>query len=225
MSPRYAKIINDLKLLLLAIEKRGMPTKVTDAYMISLGMPPSSDGTKLNKNSVSSRGVLIGMKLISDDFVPTELWATSRTNFQAGMAEGLKNLYPDPDGVLDADNPSDLELTNLFRSMFSNLAPPTIKMCIRTFRTIEGGAKGDSISPAHTAKDDKKKSTQVKKNATSSDKDNAGTKKASKEEVAVASATTPQLTINIQLHVPSDPTGDVYEKFFTAMKKHLLTNE
>lgn len=30
------------------------------------------------------------------------------------------------------------------------------------------------------------------------------------------------LNLNIELQVPSDPTGEVYEKFFAAMKKHLM---
>jgi hypothetical protein len=34
----------------------------------------------------------------------------------------------------------------------------------------------------------------------------------------------PNVTVNIQLQLPADATGEIYDKFFAAMKKHGLIN-
>jgi len=125
------------------------------------------------------------------------------------MREGYKALFQT---FPDADRKDAEALTNFFKAKTDN-GEATIKMMVGTFKAL--AQFGDFKSAADigaVGQSDSAPEQQASMGHT-----HAVVKTASSSGVSV--------NLNIELALPADETGKVYEAFFKAMKKHLLNDE
>lgn len=227
MAFEYTSSTTELKRLLNAVTEKGVPGKVDDKYMVQNGCQ-TDRSNKPSGNAKRARKVLMGMGLIDGEFQPTDLWKVTREKPEKGLMEGLKKLYPNENGMLNYEVDSDEGLFNYFKGG-SLVGAPAIKMCIANFKLIrEVALKGvEALKDKPKSKKPTTTSGQPSKKNKAETKPKADDKPSSQEErkPSITPVNTPQVVINIQLQVPSDTTGDVYEKFFQSMQKNLFPKE
>ena len=141
---------------------------------------------------------------------PTELWSQLRTDMGAALARGLIKGYGDlfsfyPDAHLRDEE----ALANFFRGNSTGDADSVSRMvnafvAIRELASFDTAFDGEGDVTAGTESIDKVNSTVQETIALPS----------------AANAARGMVNVNIQLQLPSDATGEVYDRFFEAMKKH-----
>ena len=220
----YAPSVTALNLLLNAVLTKGRPNNVTDAYLKQNGLPTDNSGG-LAANAKRARRVILHMGLIDDEHASTELWTSVRSDRKTALLNGLKNLYPDENNALSSyEGATDDELFDFFKGG-SDLGDATVGMCVSTFKAIRNAAiVGVEEVKAKTAAAKAKPEKAAKAKPTPSSKPDDKPTDAKQKNVEVASAPGPEVIVNIQLQVPADPTGEVYDKFFASMKKYLYPN-
>ncbi|MDD9797580.1 MAG: DUF5343 domain-containing protein, partial [Alphaproteobacteria bacterium] len=195
------------------IKTEGVPKKKVDSkFLVDKKIAESSS------NAASIRSVIQAMGLIDEQSIPTEMWKGARTDFDKTMLEGLKKAYPDEKDTLTYEEDGEATLEKYFTKTNPELSSGTIKKCVKTFLIIQAAANG---------KLDKQKETKSARKPTGQSKPTkkvpgAITSKQAKSKIEVSSSQSqqqPQVAINIQLTVPQDSTGEVYDKFFAAMKR------
>lgn len=185
------------------ISNVGIPPKVTNKYLESLGFK--------SKNDRYLVGFLRDLGFIDQGGVPTQRWADYRhtDTARAVMAtairesyEGLFQMHP------DAHQKDDEAIRNWMRSHASSASPVTIDRALGTFKAIVGLADFDAdlLGAAPGTAGPIPRSTQVHQAAPLGG-------------LAVAA---PAININIQLTLPETATADDYENFFSAMRSHLF---
>ena len=226
MALNYCPNTNALKKLLLAALTKGVPPMIDDKYLLQSGLLADANG-KLSTNAKRVRKVLVAMNFIDSGFVPTDLWTQVRTDNNAFL-KGLTNLYPDESSVLSSyEDADDNELFQFFKGD-SQLGDNTIKMCVATFKTIRDAAiigKDSLVSSSSTSlsiSSSNSASRKIQKNSpTKKDTNNQKDSNSQDSTPLAIPSVGPQIVVNIQLQVPEDLSGEVYEKFFQSMKKHL----
>jgi len=211
MKTKYATNQGDLRKILRRIRDEGMPSKVDKIFLKKIDIT--------NDHSMGRiRAVIRTMGLIDDQLAPTEVWEKARKNFKETMLESLKKLYPDASNFLTYKDDDREKLKKHFRSE-TGLGSVAIEMATSTFLTIQAAANGN-LDEQKEAKPARKLARQSKlpKRVTVS------TSSKQAERKVEGNSPQPQVAINIQLTVPQDSTGEVYDKFFAAMKRHLFTN-
>lgn len=142
----YTASTTELKKLLNTVKKNPAPPKgVSNEYLLKIGAGTNREG-KVSPNAKAARNVIRAMGIIDENNQPTSMWSKARTDFEGTMLEGLKNLYPDEDGVLDHENSPQGDVQDWFKSAVG-LADATQKMCVSTFLTIQAAARGEDITP------------------------------------------------------------------------------
>lgn len=218
---KYAKIQEYLKKVLRYIRDESIPNKVGTPFLKKRGVTPD--------NISNIRSVIQAMGLIDKDHKPTETWAKARKDFEKTMLECLKNLYPDDDNFLKYKDDSNEDLEQYFKAEGDKLGKGARDMARRTFLTIQDAANGKLGE--QKGKKSPRKSTKQNKPPKKRDETPIFNQGENKTEVSSPQAQQQpqgpretQVVINIQLTVPEDPSGKVYEKFFAAMKKYLYPN-
>lgn len=137
---------------------------------------------------------------------PTDLWKEARTGLGSAMAKGIKAGY----GSLyqtypNAHQQSNEAIKNFFKAN-SAVGDAAVSKMVSTFKALVGIADFGAVDSAPSGQ--------------SPDLHQAPSVQVSRGKPQGAGGV--NLTLNIELQVPSDPTGEVYDKFFAAMKKHLI---
>lgn len=179
----------------------GIPKKANNEFLQSLGYTSSND-----------RGFLSVLKFIGmadGSGTPTDLWRQARSNFPASIAGGIQagygglyQTYP------NAHQQSVEAIKNYFKAQ-SSVGDAAVTKMVSTFRAMT------SIGEFSSGGDEK--STSLGQDVANENENFRGiisTRRSSESGVI--------LNLNIELQVPPDPTGEVYEKFFASMKKHLM---
>lgn len=142
----YTASTTELKNLLNTIRKNPPPNNgVTDEYLVKIGAGTDRND-KVSTNAKAARNVIRAMGIVDYNNKPTNMWISARTNFEETMLEGLRNIYPDEDGLLDYSEINAADIRNWFKSA-TGLADATQKMCVSTFLTIQAAARGEDITP------------------------------------------------------------------------------
>lgn len=183
----------------------GKPPAVDKGYIKTLGFKSSYDANFL------SAVKFIGLVEDKRNGSPTETWSKLRTNFGKTLAEGLKTGYSDlfsfyPDAHLRDEE----ALTNYFRGNSDEDADAVGRMvnafiAVRELATFEDGELHGQATEAESVE------------GANSDEKPPIVTPISQKSVGGA-----QVNLNIQLQLPADTSGEVYDKFFEAMKKHGL---
>lgn len=208
MAEPYTYHVNpiNVKKFLDHIQTAGVPTKVTFQYIQSVGFKSSNDRAILT--------VLKAIGFLDSSGVPTDVWRAYRNKSQSKkvMAAAVRKGY----GTLfttypDAQRKDNEALRNFFSS-HTSVGEGALGYMVRTFKTLAEMADFES-SPAEPPEieTDDEVELEVEKNSN-----------VVKRKVTTG-GTGMTVNINIQLQIPATDKAEIYESFFAAMKKNLLS--
>jgi hypothetical protein len=181
------------------IQKAGVPGKVTQTYLKSVGFKSGNDTYLLS--------VLKFIGFLDASGAPTEAWREYRDKgaSRTVMAAAVKAAYSDLFAVYpDAYRKDDEALLNYFSS-HTSLAKATLGRVVATFKALcahgDFEAAGEAgvvtaVGPAEAPLGDGAKPGPA--------------------------ASMPSVAITIQLQLPPTDDPSVYDNLFAAMKKHLF---
>jgi hypothetical protein len=200
----YSPVPNSFKRLLEKIPDVGTPTKVDGKWLDGLGF-----GGGNNKMSLS---VMRHVGIINADRTPTDLYKALRAKDKAKFAAGVRKHYADLFSMYaDAQRKDDEALIAFVRSK-TDYAEQTQRLAVRTFKVLTEFGDFDQQPDAGEVGEAKEPDEN---------------KKPAEGELRRRAAGTPEpegriaLTVNIQLQLPPSADGEVYDKLFAAMGKHL----
>mgnify|MGYP006276119035 CR=1 FL=1 len=206
MSFPYVQSPSKLSSFLQTLPGHGVPEKLSVTTLKSWGFSSSNDRAFIS--------VMKFIGFIDTSQRPTELWTKARGDLKAAVAEGVISGYSKLYSLLpDAHRKDDEALKNFF-SANSTVGSGAISKMVSTFKALASLGDFSKVGEGSAASDSSGESND--QNASTPPVVNPGPK---------ASAGGPSVNINIELHVPEDKTGEVYDKFFAAMKKHLFPND
>lgn len=207
----YATNIGSLKDFMEKIRETGVPQKVTYDWMSSVGFKSSNERRIV--------GVLKAINFIDPNTqVPTSLWSEYRgPNNKKVLAQGIKLGYQELFDTFPKANTADAATLDGFFSTKSSGGKQVIEKIRSTFRTLCDLAEfnGTVDTPTTVQKElvtDGGTSTQIPLTLPST------TVKTLSTSNGVI------ININIELSIPSTQDPAIYDNFFAAMKKHLLSS-
>jgi hypothetical protein len=190
------------------IQDLGVPQKVTFKYLESLGYKGKNDRAILT--------VLRGLGFVDASGTPTDTWKKFRNKgiARAVMASALRENYSALFTTYPDAYRRDNEALRNFFSTHTDVGEGGLRFIVGTFKAMtelgDFGADPIEIAPADQAA------------AAARAPDPGGG--------AVRTVTVPRqggngvvLNINIQLQIPETEKAEVYDRFFEAMKRHLLS--
>jgi hypothetical protein len=205
----YTTVPNKLREILGKAPSMGRPDKVTQEWLRKAGWTSSND-----------RSVIPVMRfagLISSDGTPTEVWDAVRVQDEAHrskVADAIRRAYADLFALYPDAHRRDAEaLRNFFRANTSGGDQVQTKL-VQTFQVLTEFADFDapSTNGASAA------SPAAEKSAKGAGKAQVPSLVPPEHHAAPGLA----LNVNIQLQLPATADGEVYEKLFGAMRKHLM---
>ncbi|HHW17873.1 MAG TPA: DUF5343 domain-containing protein [Firmicutes bacterium] len=197
----YTTVTSKLPKLLVKIQEVSKPDIVDRKWLESIGFKGSNDYTLIS--------VLKGIGFVDQNGKTTERWQEYRNKSRAGrvLAEAIRDGYKQVfDVYSDAHTRTDMEISDLVAAK-TGMAKRSIEAIVSTFRCLVGLADFNSTEmelelPTVEACD-----------------------VASKKVLPPAMDRGITVNVNIQLTVPATDDESVYEKFFTALRKHLLEQQ
>lgn len=180
----------------------GVPERATQKWLVSAGYAGG--------NAMTILPVLRFVGIIGSDGSPTELWQALRRGDAAGrarFADAVRRAYADLFAVHPDAHRKDAEaLRNFFRAHTSGGDQVQQRM-VQTFKAL--AEFGDFDQPSEVARPESPRvATQEAPEPPPVRAPRLGTELA--------------LTVNLQLQLPATADGDVYDKLFAAMRKHLM---
>jgi hypothetical protein len=208
-SQRYTTVPNSLEKLLERIPTLGRPDKVNSSWLASIGMGGG--------NNQSMIRVLKGLGAVAADGTPSDVWTAIRAKDKAKIGAAVRGMYSDLFSIYPDADKKDAEALLAFFRANTDLGEKAQRLSVQTFQVLcefgEFSAEAAADALADQAKD--------KHNGKSAGAPGATTK--AKEQPPAPGVTAPPvaLTVNLQLQLPASAEGDIYEKLFAAMAKHL----
>lgn len=196
----YTTVPGKIKRLLGKIREVGVPSKVTNQWLKTIGFTSSNDGSLI--------GVLKYINFIDQSGVPTDRWNQFRGGKSAKvLGDAVQAAYANLFAVYpDAQQRSNPELENVF-STSSKGGKQVITQLVRTFKALadeaEFGApdtKGELQIPAGPLH------TPIAAQTTGAQ---------------ASQASSPSLHIDIQIHISPEAASEQIDQIFASMAKHL----
>ncbi|MBA2755563.1 MAG: DUF5343 domain-containing protein [Chloroflexia bacterium] len=199
----YTTVPSKLRPFLEKIRDVGVPPKVTQAWLASIGFSSTND-----------RSLVSVMKLVG--FIdaggrPTDAWEAYRGGRRDALATGIRSgfallfeTYP------DAQVRSNADLESVVKSSAPKLGRETVSRVVSTFKHLVALADFAAVEDAG-----ERERTERRRSM------------ADEPDIALPAAiryggTGVTIHINVQLTLPATTDGSVYEKLFAAMRAHLL---
>ena len=179
------------------IQKAGVPQKVTQQYLNSVGFKSTNDRYLI--------AILKFIGFLDQSAVPTDSWKDYR-NKQKGpvvLAASVRSGYTELFDTYPDAHRKDSEALRNFFSTHTSVAETTLGLIVRTFKAFADRADFEKEGGASAIP------TSVATPGAATPSGNGG-----------GAGTT--ININIQLEIPATKDAEVYEKFFAALKKHLF---
>lgn len=197
----YTTVTGKIKPLLDKIKAIGVPSKVTNSWLKTIGFTSSNDSSLI--------GVLKIAQLIDGSQAPTSLWQKFRGSDGAvALADGIKTGYAELYGVYpDAHDRSNSELENVF-SQSSKAGKQAISKAVATFKNLAKEAdfsQSNSTMPAETQHFEAT-ALHTPVEGQSPRKPRGGA---------------PNLHIDVQVHISADANAEQIDQIFASMAKHL----
>ncbi len=210
MADNYPYHVNtaNVKKFLEHIQSAGVPPKVTFQYITSVGFKSKNDRAILT--------VLKFIKFVDSSGVPTKLWQAYRVKSQSPkvLAGALKAAYKTLFDTYPDANRKDNEALRNFFSSHTSVAENTVTLMVRTFKTMADMGNFDSPADVPVVEVDE---------PVLEVEDKGGGDAAVARRKVTPTPNGMTVNINIQLQIPATDKADVYDSFFAAMKKHLLS--
>jgi hypothetical protein len=182
----------------------GIPQKFTNKTLKRLGLSSSTDQRLL--------GVLKFIGIIDQSGTPTLLWSEYRKSPRTALAKATRTAYSDLFIHFPDAHQRDAEALRTYFAATSSLGAVAVTQMVSTFRAI--CQLGDFAGLDQPVADDGATELEVEKPPPPATRRNAVTTSGGGELT---------VNINIQLQLPADATAETYDRFFEAMRKHLLT--
>lgn len=180
----------------------GVPSKFTRKMLKGLGYTSSNDDRFVP--------TLKFIGLLEQDGTPSELWTHARGDLGGALATGIRSGYASLFQQYPNAHQKDDEALRTFFTVHSGTGKVAVARMLATFKALCSSANFDKET--HQLANQKPDSIEQKgKN---------GAKIHYEEQTSLAKGAVP-VSINIQLQLPPDTTGEIYDKFFAAMAKHL----
>jgi hypothetical protein len=181
----------------------GIPKKFGIATLKSVGFTSSNDGRLIS--------VVKFLGFTDQSGTPTPLWTAYRKHPKSAIAKAVTAGYSDLfQHYADADK-RDTEALRTYFAASSSLGAVAITQMVGTFKALCRLGDFSDVSSIEERQPDLE--------------DQAPPPRRSSAVVpAITTVGKDGLTVNlnVQLQLPSDATAETYERFFEAMRKHLL---
>jgi hypothetical protein len=205
----YAYHVNpvNLKKFLDQVQTAGVPPKVTFQYINSVGFKSSNDRAVLT--------VLKAIGFLNSSGEPTDVWRAYRNKGQAKkvMAGALRKGYATLFTTYPDAQRKDNEALRNFFSSHTSVGEGALGYMVRTFKTLADMADFESPTEGLPEVD-----------ADGGDEEPGEEKGGAVVRRRLTAGTTGMtVNINIQLQIPATDKAEIYESFFAAMKKNLLS--
>jgi len=198
----YTQNTGSLKKFLEKIPTIGIPDKVTQRFLESLGFK--------SRNDRSIMGVLKHIGFTDESGVPTDTWNKYRNKSRSSiiLAESIKNSYSELFSLYSDAHRKDNEAIRDYFSTKTSVGEKALQDIIKTFKALVELANFENIH--------KKETTDVK------EKSEENNHIINKTQIETKSGLT--ININIELAIPATNDPKTYDLFFSALKKHLLSS-
>lgn len=196
----YAAVPNKLLSLMDRIMTVGIPTKADSTWLRSHGFKSSNDRSSLR--------VLEFIGFLDSSRQPTQAWVNYRHRGRSkavlgeAVRQGYSVLYED---LPEAHHSSDDDLKNFFR-VHSSAGEQAIARTVNTFKALCSIAE---FGPRQNGSRAERESEPKTLDETSS-------------SAAAKPSFSPELNINIQIHISADAEDNQIEKIFSSMATHLF---
>lgn len=217
----YVSAVTRLKPFFAKIQDLGTPPSVTQKWLLAIGFTSTNDRRL--------QAVLKFLNFTDESGKPTPRWGAYRDKGRAKnvMATALREAYAEVFHTYpDAYQRSDSELRNFFSSRTGTAGDTAGKM-VATFKLLCELADFSAVPVATTAGTAHQDAAP---NGAGGDMANGaangasgGMADAGLHTITRNVGTGVTLNINIQLTVPDTTDENVYDNFFAALKKHLLS--
>lgn len=200
----YTTVPNKLRALLQKAPEMGRPDKVTVAWLKKAGFTSSNDPSMI--------GVLKFVGVLAQDGRPTNLWDAVRApsdESRARLADAIRKAYADLFAIFPDANRRDAEaLRNFFRQNTDG-GERVQRLLVQSFQAMTEFADFDAEVPEEAVVGDGDGRAQAPA-------------RQQRREKFVPDVPGLTLNVNLQLQLPATSDGEVYEKLFGAMRKHLM---
>ena len=192
----YILVTGKLKNFLQHIQTAGVPSKVTNSYLASVGYKSSNDSKIVP--------VLKFIGFLDSLGTPTSSYRDYRDKYRAPLVLGIaiRNAYSELFSLYPDANQKDSEALRNFLSSKTNQGESVLSAIVLTFQALCSIAKFDELPPTGQSSATPPKSS-----------DTRGQQKSHGLQ---------SININIQLTLPETTNSAVFEEIFKAMKKYLL---
>lgn len=193
----YTTVPGKIPSLLSKLRDVGIPNKVSYEWLKSVGFKSSNDRTLIS--------VLKQAEFVDASNVPTQVWKDYRGSKHKSvlgnaLLKGYKELYAT---YPDAHNRSTSDLESFF-STKTSAGKQSIDKMVKTFKGLAQNADFGAKEAGAAASIKGDSSNPIER------------------VVETASGGAITINLNIQLTLPETTDEKVYDKFFQAMKKHLM---
>ncbi len=196
------------------IQTVGQPSKVDKTWFSSIGFTKQSDQRMI--------AVLKFIGFIESNGVPTDKWTKFRSKKSGKkiLGEALKDAYNELYSIYPDAHEIDKEELIHFFSTRTTAGKLALAHTVNTFKNMADYAEFDGISTQKSIPEEEKPidSTELEVEDSSYKRTSNNF---SKQIESIKSGIT--INLNIQLSVPETTDEKVYDKFFEALKKHLLS--
>jgi hypothetical protein len=180
----------------------GIPEKFTLKNLKSLGFTSSNDERFIP--AVKFIGFL------TTTGQPTDLWKEARAHLGRALGKGIRAGYADLFNQYPNAHQKDDEALRTYFSVHSGTGKDAVTRMVQTFKSLCSIAEFQATGQASDTPKGSELGAEREKE-----------KIPNRERAAIHVTDVPTIAINIQLQLPPDPTGEIYEKFFASMAKHL----
>lgn len=182
------------------MQSAGTPTKVTQAYLKSVGFKSGNDSYLIP--------ILKTLNFVDQSGAPTDRWKDFRNKSRAREVLGaaIRDAYSDLFQTYpDAHRKETEVLRNFFSTHYSKLSESTLGLVVRTFKVLADSASFDAAEEASAgvggATNDVDRGSRAAANAHRAD--------------------SPDVHIDVQIHIPATATSEQIDQIFASMAKHL----
>jgi hypothetical protein len=200
----YTTVTGKLKPLLEKIRSVGVPQKVTNAWLKTVGFTSSNDSTLI--------GVLKFIGLTDASGIPTTRWTSYRgAHHKRVLGEAIRNGYAELYAVYpDAHVQSNTTLQHVF-STSSSAGQQVVTKTVQTFKALVDEAEFPAnAGPTETSMQTGPLHTPAATHAPQTP-----------QILHAASSGGPEVHIDIQIHISPESTAEQIDKIFESMAKHL----
>lgn len=203
----YALVPSKIQEFLHHAQSAGVPEKVTIKYLEQVGFKSKHD-----------RAIIPVLKFIGfadDRGVPTKRWQEYRNRSKSGkvLAAALKSAYPDLFKTYPDAHRKDTEALRNYFSAHTKVGERALQGIVGTFKAL--AEKADFSGTVEPAPEVERPAEPV----VSEERDVAAQVTSFTRE----SHSGVTINVNIEIGVPQADDPQVYENFFAALKKHILS--